>query len=223
MKWQLWDLNQTDYTKVSDYDLFISYISQVTASKKYKYAKMLSEPDKYKSELENLTQEDVEDMLRNPLQLILKDIDLADFEPYKKIDNEQIVLYDAKNDIVIDRYIYSQIVDVVRKIHGLKRNNQIPANEQTKMDLIEDARDEAMASASRPYKSMLKPLVSSLTVWCKQCGDSKIWNMKINTFLYDLKRVSKIQDSEALLQGAYSGFVSLKGIDKERFDWTGEI
>ncbi len=223
LKWQLWDLNQTDYTKIEDYDLFIGYISQVLSSKKNKYADMVNQPEKYKSELEKITSEDIQTMLFNPLQLVLKDIDFADFEPYKRVDNQQVVLYNAKNDIVIDRLIYSQIVDVVRKIHGLKRNNQIPANEQTKMDLIEDARDEAMAAASRPYKSMLMPLVSSLIVWCKQCGDSKIWDMKINTFLHDLKRVSKIQDSQALLQGAYSGFTSLKGIDKTRLDWAGEI
>jgi hypothetical protein len=43
------------------------------------------------------------------------------------------------------------IVDAVRKIHGFKRNNEIPANEITKMDLIDDARDEAMMSAKKEY------------------------------------------------------------------------
>ena len=75
----------------------------------------------------------------------------------------------------------------------------------------------------RPYKSILKPLVSSLTVKCNQCGDEKIWNMKINMFFDNIKRVNKIQDTQLLLQSMYSGFASLKGIDKSRLDWTGDI
>ena len=32
-----------------------------------------------------------------------------------------------------------------------------------------------------------------------------------------------MQDAQLLLQGAYSGFASLKGVDKERLDWAGDI
>lgn len=221
LKWQLWDY-QIDYTTIEDYDLFIKFISQLVSSKKKVYKELMSHKEKYAKELSTISKEDLEEMLINPLQLILKDIDLSNFELYQK-NNEQIVLYDAERDIVIDRAVYSQIVDIVRKIHGLKRNNQIPANERTKMDLIEDARDEAMMASQKPYKSVLKPLISSLTVKCGLCGDDKIWNMKIATFFDNIKRVSKIQDAELLLQGAYSGFASLKGVDKSRLDWTGDI
>ena len=47
--------------------------------------------------------------------------------------------------------------------------------------------------------------------------------MPIGMFLDNIKRVNKIQDSQLLLQGAYSGFTSLKGVDKTRLDWTGDI
>ena len=50
-----------------------------------------------------------------------------------------------------------------------------------------------------------------------------IWNTKINMFFDSIKRINKIQDAELLLQGAYSGFASLKGVDKTRLDWAGEI
>lgn len=226
LKWQLWDFKKIDYTQIEDYDLFIKFISQLVSSKKRLYEELMSNKDKYEKELSTLSESDLEDMLVNPLQLILKDIDFADFIPmkHKYADgNEQIILYNVERDITIDRAIYAQIVDCVRKIHGFKRNNQIPANERTKMDLIDDARDEAMAAANRPYKSALKPLISSLTVKCGLCGDDKIWNMKISAFFDAIKRVNKIQDAEMLLQGAYSGFANLKGIDKTRLDWTGDI
>lgn len=222
LKWQLWDFNQIDYTQIEDYDLFIKFISQVLSSRKKIYEEWINNPYQYADKLEKLSEEDKQEMLLNPLQLILKDIDFADFIPCIK-DETQIILYDAKRDITIDKVVYTQMVDVVRKIHGFKRNNEIPANERTKMDLIDDARDEAMLASQKPYKSILKPLISSLTVKCGMCGDDKIWNMKIAMFFDSIKRINKIQDAEMLLQGAYSGFASLKGVDKSRLDWTGDI
>lgn len=229
LKWQLWDFDKIDYTQIEDYDLFIRFISRVVSSKKMVYEELKNNPDKYENELASISEEELNAMLVNPLQLILKDkeldkdIDLADFVPCKMEHNDQIVLYDVKHDITIDRLIYSQIVDIVRKMHGFKRNNQMPANERTKMDLIDDARDEAMAASRRPYKSILKPLMSALAVKCGLCADNKIWDMKINMFFDNIKRVGKIQDSQLLLQGAYSGFASLKGVDKNRLDWAGDL
>lgn len=223
LKWQLWDYGQIDYTQIEDYDLFIKFISSAVSSKKHLYNELMNNKDKYENELSTIPQEVLDGMLINPLQLILKDIDFDDFTVCKLEKNDQIVLYDQERDITIDRLIYSQIVDAVRKIHGLKRNNQRPANERTKMDLIEDARDEAMAASRKPYKSTLKPLISALTVKCGLCGDDNVWNMKINAFFDSIKRIGKMQDAQLLLQGAYSGFASLKGVDKERLDWAGDI
>ena len=223
LKWQLWDMEQIDYTQIEDYDLFIGFISKAVSSQRTIYDELMNNEEKYKDELATISQERLEDMCINPLQLILKDIDLADFIPCKNTDTGQIILYNAERDITIDRMIYSQIVDAVRKIHGLKRNNETPANETTKMILIDDAREEANAASQKPYKSTLKPLVSALTVKCGLCGTDKVWDMKINAFFDSIKRINKIQDSELLLQGAYSGFTSLKGVDKNRLDWTGDI
>lgn len=223
LKWQLWDLEQIDYTKIEDYDLFIKFISRAVSSKKNIYKELMDNKEKYEEELSSISQDVLDDMLINPLQLILKDIDLADFVVCKLEKNDQIVLYNTEKDITIDRMIYSQIVDAVRTIHGLKRNNEMPANERTKMDLIEDARDDAIKASRTPYKSTLKPLISAMTIKCGMCGDDNIWNMKINAFFDGIKRISKIQDAQLLLQGAYSGFASLKGIDKERLNWAGDI
>ena len=115
------------------------------------------------------------------------------------------------------------MIDAVRKIHGFKRNDEIPGNEATKMDLIDDARDDALMNAKKPYKSVLKPLISALAVKTGQLGSDSLWNTKINMFFDSIKRINKIQDAELLLQGAYSGFASLKDVDKSRLDWAGEI
>jgi hypothetical protein len=186
------------------------------------YEELMSNQEKYSEQLSKLNEDDFSAMLINPLELILN-IDLGDFIPYEKVDNSQIVLYDKEHDITIDKFVYTRIVDIVRQIHGFKRNNEKPANERTKMDLIEDARDEAMANSRKPYKSLLKPLVSFLSVKTGMCGDERIWNIPIGMFFDNIKRANKIQEAELLLQGAYSGFASLKGVDKSKLDMTGDI
>lgn len=223
LKWQLWDFANVDYTQIDDYDLFVSFISQIVSSRKHLRDDILKKREKGDEYALSFSQKDLDDMLINPLQLILKNIDLADFVPCTVNENENVILYDIKNDITIDRIVYTRIVDVVRKIHGLKRNNEIPANERTKMDLIEDARDEAMLASRTPYKSVIKPLVSALSVKCGMCGDSRVWDIPVNMFFDNIKRINKIQDSQLLLQGAYSGFASLKGVDKERLNWAGDV
>lgn len=223
LKWQLWDFYDIDYTQIEDYDLFVTYIANVVSSKKNIYKELMENKEMYSEELSRLTEEDLEEMLINPLQLTLKDIDLADFAPYHDEKIDQIVLYDKEHDITIDRYVYAKMVDCVRKIHGFKRNNQRPANKRTKMALIEDARDEAIIASRKPKKSILLPLVSALTVKCGLCGNDSVWNMKISAFFDNIKRIGKVQDAELLMQGAYSGFASLKGVDKSRLDWAGDL
>lgn len=222
-KWQLWDYYGIDYTEIDDYELFKKMIFKTLSSKKHIYKELTENREKYEEQLKNITEEDLAEMLVNPLSLILKDVDFADFEEYESDKSPETILYDKEHKITIDRFVYARIVDAVRKIHGLKRNNQLPANDITKMFLIDDARDEAMAASQKPYKSVLKPLISALAVKTGQLGSDSIWNTKVNMFFDSIKRINKIQDATLLLQGAYSGFASLKGIDKDRLDWAGEI
>ena len=222
-KWQLWDYFNRDYTTVDDFELFKLMICRNLSSKKHIYKELTENREKYAEQLKNISEEELAEMLVNPLSLILPNIDLADFEEYESDKSPETILYDKEHDITIDRFVYMRIVDAVRKIHGFKRNNQIPANEITKMDLIDDARDEAMAAAQKPYKSVLQPLISALVVKTGQLGSDSIWNTKIYMFFDSIKRINKIQDATLLLQGAYSGFASLKGVDKTRLDWAGEI
>lgn len=222
-KWQLWDYFGIDYTMIDDYELFKKMIWHSLSSKKHIYKELTENREQYAEQLKNISEEELDDMLVNPLSLILKDIDLADFEEYQSDNCPETILYDKEHDITIDRFVYMKIVDAVRKIHGFKRNNQMPANDITKMFLIDDARDEAMAAANKEYKSVLQPLISALIAKTGQMGNDNIWNTKIYMFFDSIKRINKIQDATLLLQGAYSGFASLKGVSKDRLDWMSEI
>lgn len=226
LKWQLWK-NGVDYTTISDYDLFRQYISQAVSSRKnvLRFLEVnYHNNEEYAKMYDELSDDDKYEMMINPLQLILKDIDFADFIECNDSKINEPVLYNSDKDITIDRTVYMRIVDVVRRIHGFKRNNQIPANETTKRDLIEDARDEYLANRNEPFKSILLPYVSSLINHsaCSYKHDD-IWSLGINAFFDSIRRIDKIQDATLLLQGAYSGFASLKGVDRERLNWSGNL
>ena len=225
----IWHLTEMgiDFTKISDYDLFLKVIVPLVSSKK-NILKLLEENYLYDEECakiyNGLSDEDKEEMLINPLELVLDDIDLADFIQCTDTTTNEIVLYNKERDITIDRTVYMRVVDVVRKMHGFKRNNIVPANESTKQDMIEDARDEHIASKYNTFKSILLPYVSSL-INHPSCSykHNDIWDLGINAFFDSIKRINKIQNATLLLQGAYSGFASLTGIDKERLDWSGNL
>ena len=214
LKWELWK-NEIDYTKISDYELFLTVIKGMCQSHKVLYDKIMASDEKDKFNESELIQ-----LLENPMSLVLN-IDLADFELMQSKLNGDLILYNKKDDIVIDKLIYLKIVETIRKIHMFKRNNQMPANERTKMDLIEDDRDECEMRKNQEYKSVLIPIIS--TIVAKNVGIfQSVWDMKINMVLDYVRRTRKIQDAEFLMQGAYGGFASVKGRDKSRLDCFGD-
>lgn len=152
-------------------------------------------------------------------------IDFRLFEVVFKPDIDEFVMYDAKNDILIDRFIYQLIVEFLRKMHGLKRNDEMPGNEATRQVLILDAKDEYEMNKNKPYSSKLLPLISSMvnSPGFKH-NETDVFSMKICPFLDSVKRIQKIKNADLLLQSGYSGFgINLKELDKKEIDWIGEL
>ena len=155
--------------------------------------------------------------------ILLGDLDLRRFIVRYDNNISENTLIDPITSIKIDRYTYRQIVGAIRAMHGLKRNNELPGNEATKKILIEDAREAAEEAQGKEYKSMLLPLVSTLTA--NRGGDYKaVLEMPIYTFTDCVKRTTKIKNADLLLQSGYSGFgVDLKKIDKNELNYMGDL
>lgn len=188
LKWQLFQVG-IDYTTIDDYDLFVNFLFPSLINKN-----------------EN----------KNPLELFCN-INLNDFVKAINNKNQQLILLNQKTNRIIDRMAYRQIVDYVRKINFLTRNNEIPANEVTKEILIEDAKEDYEKNKNKPFESILLPLVS---FYKAKCGVSMNDMLKTPLYqlFYDLRRVNIINESNLLLQSAYSGFASLKGVDSEKLN-----
>lgn len=227
MKAQLWDMG-IDYTEITPYELFYNMLVNMFPQEK--------------------------------TSIIFGDLDLTSFQPMKRTDNGDIVLYQEIEEsvglvnkkrssifkrvmnkllkkstsnplpkkieeILIDEYTYTVIVDHLRKTYLIEKDEKVPANESTKLVLIEDAQIELRNNKNKEYKSHLKNLVSTMVnSEGFKYNHITVWDMKINAFMDSVRRISKIKNSDLLLQSGYSGYgIDLKGIDKKQLDWLGEL
>lgn len=196
MKVQLWDMeHRIDYTKITPYELFYNILYRLFSKEK--------------------------------TSIIFGDLDFTKFQIMQRKDNGEILLCQIVNDeqVIIDEFTYNLIMDYLRKVHGVYKDEKIPANNTTKMILIEDAREEFEQNKNKEHHSQLVNLISSMVnSEGFKYNHSQVWDMKINAFMDSVKRISKIKNAELLLQSGYSGFgINLKEIDEKQLDWLGEL
>ena len=157
--------------------------------------------------------------------IIFGDLDLTKFEITQRKDDQSVLLYQVINDekVTMDEFTYNMIMDYLRQVHSIHKDEKMPANETTKMILIEDEREEYARNKNKEHHSYLKNLISTI-VGNSNYNHQTIWNVKINAFMDSVKRFSKIKNADLLLQSGYSGFgVNLKEISENKLDYFGEL
>lgn len=158
--------------------------------------------------------------------ILFGNLDLTKFKIIQKDNGELILCQIIENDtVIIDEYTYIVISDFLRQVHIIEKDEKLPANNTTKMILIEDAREERKKNKTKAYHSQLKNLISAMINSEEfKYNHSEVWDMKINAFMDSVKRIIKIKNANLLLQSAYSGFggVNLKDV-KKQIDWLGEL
>ena len=154
--------------------------------------------------------------------ILLGDLDLSSLKPYSMNNSEEIVLSNEDHTTIINEVIYEILVTYLRKMHGFKKQVDKAGNDITKMMLIRIARDDAKKAVDKPYKSFLRPLISSVKCRMGYTMDY-VKNMGIYELMDDLSRLGVIVNADAALAGSWSGMVDTKKIPKETFDWTRDI
>lgn len=159
--------------------------------------------------------------------ILFGDLDFRRFDVIKKSDDDLVALRQVVQDdcILIDEATYNNMMDYLRQVHGIPKDDKMPANDSTKMILLEDAREEIERSKNQPHHSQLKNMVSSMiNSEGFKYNHTDVWEMKINAFMDSVKRISKIKNADLLLQSGYSGFgINLKDVSTKQLDWLGEL
>lgn len=154
--------------------------------------------------------------------IIFGDLDLSAMRPFENRQNETVVLANPETGVIIDELAYGKMHSYLCSAHNLTKKVEKAANEYTKKFMIDEDRQKIEYSKKQPYKSTLKNLISA--VKCRQGYTlDYVRNMGIVEFFDDVARLQIIVQSDALLQGSYSGMVDTKKIPQKNFDWFREI
>lgn len=224
LKWQLWEMG-IDWTTLQPYDLFCDFIAPTLTNARTKIL--------FGDILDFSRMRKIYDEKIGSYKLVQNVADFATAEDSTKAHHEESILKSlfkkpkipTEYTIVIDKAVYSFIVQLIRHIYGFSENKDNPANEITKLAQIEDDKEYYNLHKNDPYESRLFNYISTMVNSPGFKHDEKtVFDMNIYAFMNSVKRIIKIKNADLLLSSGYSGFgISLKDINKEELDWTGRL
>lgn len=154
--------------------------------------------------------------------ILFGDLNFQALKPFSNPQNDTVFLGNPQTGVVIDELAYGKITSYLCSAHNLTKKVEKAANEFTKKFMIDEDRQKREYGEKQPYKSFLLPLISA--VKCRQGYTlDYVRNMGIVEFMDEVNRLQVIVNSDALLQGCYSGMVDMKKINKNEFNWCREI
>lgn len=154
--------------------------------------------------------------------ILFGDLNFQAMRPFENKGNDTVFLADPEAGVIIDELAFGKIHSYLCSAHNLTKKVEKAANEFTKKFMIDEDRQKILHNAKQPYKSFLKPLISSVKCRMGYTLDY-VKNMGLCEFFDDLSRLQIIVSTDALLQGSYSGFCDTSKIPKKNFDWCREI
>jgi hypothetical protein len=159
---------------------------------------------------------------QNRTKILFGDLDFSKMKPFRNSQNGEIVLADKDSGVIIDQLIYTRIVNYLRKLHNITPKVEKTKSKTVKKWLIEEDRNKIQNQKNKPFRSYLLPLISAIKV--KQ-GYTKdyVRNMGLYEFFDDIARAQIINNADHLLNGAYSGMMDMKKVDKKEFNWMREL
>lgn len=152
--------------------------------------------------------------------LIFGDLDLSPFHTAINQQNGNVILINELNGIVIDRAIYSQIGDALRKINHFEKDTRKPANGEAKKFMIERARRKMKRDKNKKQDSQLEKLIVAMVnaeQYSYRFDDTR--DLTIYQFQECVRQVIKKNDYNNRMHGIYSGTVSAKDMRQDDLNW----
>ena len=158
---------------------------------------------------------------KTDISLLFGNLDLSDISIYKNLQNDSVVLYSPKNDIVIDELVYNNIVKYIRKINNLKRENRKPGNEEAKEFRIKLERKKQKRNARKPYEPYLEKMVIALVNRPEfKYNYEQTNDLTIYQFNKSFEQINTSINFENTMIGVYAGTVDTSKLkDKSCLSW----
>ena len=214
LRLQLWE-NGIDWTKMSDYELFMQLIRNYTPKETY-----LIFGDLNLSWFKPFLKKDKE---TGTEQIILVNI------PRDEEGNEiPVKLEDA---IIIDEFVYIRIVDYLRHMFDIHPKEERNIKGKVAKEWIMDEERMKIANEKRlnkgkvKRKSFLYPLISSMVNHPGfKYKKNELKEVGIVEFMDSVKRLQTYESVTALMSGMYSGMIDTKKLNlKEELNWMRDL
>lgn len=160
-------------------------------------------------------------LIQDKTAILFGKLDFSNMRQYQN-KNGDIVLADKEAGIIIDQLIYTRMMNYLRKLHNITPKVEKTRSKTVKKWLIDEDRKKIELAKTKPFKSYLLPLISSVKV--KQ-GYTKdyVRNMGMYELFDDIARLQIIHNADHLLSAAYAGTIDMKKIDKKELNWMKEL
>jgi hypothetical protein len=165
--------------------------------------------------------------LEDGLKLLFGEFDFSDLILTVNVDSGKPCLYHEKDDFIIDKLVYKNLTNYLRKINRISEEVEFkpPGNEVTRRFLVDKMRKRIKKMESKKFESPFSNLISALvnTEGFKYDYET-VFNLKISQFWDAFFRINKILNFERVMQGVYAGTVDYSKIgDKEALSWLGDL
>lgn len=152
--------------------------------------------------------------------LFFRDLDLSRFQYGINEQNGKPVLVDPVDDIVIDRNIHAMIASALRNIHGRKKDNRKPANDEARDYMLETAKRRLKRRRGKKQKSQLETLiVAMVNTHQYKYNFESTRDLTIYQFTESVKQVMKKVDYENRMYGVYTGSIRVKDMSQDDLNW----
>lgn len=151
--------------------------------------------------------------------LVLKDINLNEFELCVNNQTKKLVLYNQESGIEIGRREHSQIASALRIINHLEKNRKKPGNDDAKQYMLERMRQK-MKRHPRTEASQLEQLIVAMvnTEQFKYDFES-VRNITIYQFNECVRQIVNKVNYDNRMIGVYSGTVNVKELSQDELNW----
>lgn len=151
--------------------------------------------------------------------LVLKDINLSEFELCVNNQTKKLVLYNQESGIEIGRREHSQIASTLRRINHLEKNRKKPGNDDAKQYMLERMRQK-MKRHPRAEASQLEQLIVAMvnTEQFKYDFES-VRNITIYQFNECVRQIVNKVNYDNRMIGVYSGTVNVKELSQDELNW----
>lgn len=161
------------------------------------------------------------EFVKEDLCCIFGNTNLSDISVHKNLQNNTTVLYSPKNDIIIDEFIYNQIVNCIRKVNGIKKDTRKPGNNEAKKFRINLERKKQRRNKNKQYEPYLEKLVIALVNRPEfKYNYEQVQHLTIYQFNQSFEQIQKSICFDNTMIGVYSGTVDTSKIkDRSCLSW----